>query len=94
VMMCKHGTEQVVKLCKPRPNSCRTEIVVDTCIASIVQALNDANIETTYACCGHYKAPGSIMLADGRELLVVKSYKLATEMTRLITESGEYDNES
>jgi tRNA(Phe) wybutosine-synthesizing methylase Tyw3 len=45
---------------------------VDRCIADIVQALNDAGIYTASSCCGHGKIPGSILLYDGRELVIVK----------------------
>ena len=44
---------------------------VDACIAPIVQALNDAGIHTIQSCCGHGKANGSILLADGRELVII-----------------------
>ena len=57
-----------VTLCKPRATSGRTTIPVDSCIAPLVQALNDAEIETTGSCCGHGEADGLISLADGRVL--------------------------
>jgi len=43
---------------------------VDACIAPIVSALNLASIRTASSCCGHGKGPGSILLQDGRELVV------------------------
>lgn len=43
---------------------------VDACIARIVKALNDAGIKTASSCCGHEKGDGSIMLWDGRELII------------------------
>ena len=43
---------------------------VDACIAPIVQALNDAGIYTANSCCGHGKSDGSIVLHDGRELII------------------------
>ncbi len=43
---------------------------IDLCIASIVAALNAANIVTVASCCGHGKRPASIILEDGREIFV------------------------
>lgn len=48
---------------------------VDSCIADIVQALNDAGILTSSCCCGHGEYPGSILLQDGRELIIVRPDK-------------------
>lgn len=44
---------------------------IDQCIANIVAALNAAGIETVASCCGHGKRPGSILLEDGREILIL-----------------------
>jgi hypothetical protein len=71
--MCKWGTDKTVKLCKPMLVSGRTEIAVDDCIADLVQALNDAGIETIGCCCGHGKVDGDIQLADGRILIIERS---------------------
>ncbi|MFA5015377.1 MAG: hypothetical protein WC549_07545 [Actinomycetota bacterium] len=70
--MCKWGTEKTVKLYKAKKFSRRIYIEVDRCIADIVQALNDAKIPTTFSCCGHLKGNGSILLEDGRELIIKK----------------------
>ena len=43
---------------------------IDFCIADIVAALNAANISTVASCCGHKKMDGSIILSDGREIIV------------------------
>jgi hypothetical protein len=43
---------------------------VDICIADIVAALNAANIPTAASCCGHGIQNGSILLVDGRELII------------------------
>ena len=43
----------------------------DPCVAPIVGALNSAGIGTVASCCGHNHAPGSVILADGRHLLIV-----------------------
>lgn len=69
--MCEWGTVSEVLLCKPRQSGRRT-VKVDQCIATIVQALNLAQISTEASCCGHGKEAGRITLTDGRELLVVE----------------------
>lgn len=51
----------------------RRKVKIDACIAPIVKALNDAGIKTRQSCCGHGKGPGSIELADGRQLVVRES---------------------
>lgn len=43
---------------------------IDACIAPIVQALNDAGILTANCCCGHGREDGSILLQDGRTLVI------------------------
>lgn len=44
---------------------------IDACIAPIVKALNAAGIRTAGSCCGHGRDPGNIILADGRELVIL-----------------------
>ena len=77
--MCKWGTEEIVMLCKPRTNGVTTA-KVDSCIAPIVRALNNADIQTVASCCGHNKRPGNIALADGRELFIVPDYETSREL--------------
>jgi hypothetical protein len=48
---------------------------VDSCIAPIVRALNDAGVITVASCCGHGKQPGNIALADGREIIIAPDYE-------------------
>ena len=48
---------------------------IDSCIAPIVKALNDAGIYTSGCCCGHEKADGNIILHDGRVLIIQGSVK-------------------
>lgn len=43
---------------------------VDACIADVVRALNDGGVMTTGSCCGHGRDDGSILLADGREIII------------------------
>ena len=47
-------------------------VEIDICIADIVAALNAANIRTVASCCGHGVHDGSIVLEDGRDLVVRK----------------------
>lgn len=54
----------------PMPAGGRT-VDIDYCIADIVAALIASNIPTVASCCGHGKADGSIMLADGREIKII-----------------------
>lgn len=53
--MCKWGTDAPVALCRPREHSGRIVVMVDACIASQVQKLNDQGIWTLGCCCGHGK---------------------------------------
>lgn len=48
---------------------------VDACLAPLVKVLNDNGIATKASCCGHGKRPGTIILMDGRELLIVPDYE-------------------
>ena len=43
---------------------------IDYCIADIVGSLNSNNIVTEASCCGHGKMDGSIILQDGREIII------------------------
>ncbi len=79
--MCKLGTDTEVILCVPRENGMET-VKVDSCIAKIIQALNNFNIQTVASCCGHGNRPGRISLADGRELYVLPNYDSAQELDK------------
>jgi len=67
--MCKQGNEKQIKLTDGTIKSC------DECIQSIVQLFNDYGLQTTASCCGHEKQNGSIVLKDGREIMIIKKYK-------------------
>lgn len=43
---------------------------IDTCIAPFVKALNMCGLETVASCCGHGKRHGSVVLRDGREIII------------------------
>jgi hypothetical protein len=46
---------------------------IDFCIADIVAALNAANIVTRASCCGHGTQDGSVLLDDGRDILIKRA---------------------
>jgi hypothetical protein len=48
---------------------------VDPCISYLVHVLNQSGFATRASCCGHGQRPGSIILADGRELMIVPDYE-------------------
>jgi hypothetical protein len=43
---------------------------IDLCVADIVAALVAPNIQTEASCCGHGKLLASVMLEDGRYLII------------------------
>ena len=53
----------------PMPINGKSQFI-DFCIADIISALNAANIKTIASCCGHNKINGSIILEDGREIII------------------------
>lgn len=55
----------------------------DPCLLPLVKALNDAGIRTVASCCGHGHRPGNIALADGRELVIARSFDEAREIDRI-----------
>lgn len=76
--MCKWGENQTVELIQPaciaaEGSDTRKAVLVDRCIAGIVQALNSAGIRTLGSCCGHGKSSGEILLEDGRRIIVEES---------------------
>ena len=89
--MCKWGSDIVLWVPIPAELSYTGEFRwdykgVDSCIAPIVQALNDAGIYTASCCCGHGKADGSILLHDGREIIIKNKKEIKGEnMENLIS---------
>lgn len=55
----------------------------DPCIADLVRALNSAGLRTVASCCGHGRRPTIISLADGRELVVARSFEEARKIDAL-----------
>lgn len=75
--MCEHGDTVTLRVNIPANLSHTGEArwthkPIDRCIFAIVAALNEAGILTAASCCGHGKGPGSIVLQDGRELVIRK----------------------
>lgn len=73
--MCKHGNHIILKVPIPSNLSHTGKLrwddkPVDSCIAPIVKALNDAGIYTANSCCGHGKENGEIVLHDGRTIII------------------------
>lgn len=55
----------------------------DPCIAPLVRALNASGIPTSASCCGHGHRPATIMLADGRELVIAPDHTVAEQIGAL-----------
>jgi hypothetical protein len=51
---------------------------IDRCISDIVRALNAGGVRTRSCCCGHGNEEGSIVLQDGRELVLHTSNPVVT----------------
>lgn len=75
--MCEQGNEKQITLTDGRIKSC------DECIQPIVQLFNDYGLQTTASCCGHKKQNGSIVLKDGREIMIIENYENARMIDRL-----------
>lgn len=75
--MCKWGLEVGVCVKLPADLSHTGEETwavkgIDSCIAPIVKALQDAGIDMRSSCCGHGKHDGEISLTNGWTLVVKK----------------------
>jgi len=80
--MCKWGTCKEVEVTIPADMShsgktFRKTCKIDGCIADLVKALDKAGIIMRGCCCGHGKTSGSIILNDGRELIIKRWNKNA-----------------
>jgi hypothetical protein len=78
--MCKWGTYQPVEVTVHESIAAsgvrhRAVRKIDACIADLVRALDSSGIIMLGSCCGHGKAPGQILLADGRSLTITKRCK-------------------
>ena len=61
---------------------------IDPCLDNIIKALNNNGIETVASCCGHGRQPGSIILKDGREIIIVRDFKTAREVEKKLQYPG------
>ena len=82
--MCEWGNTVNQMVLVPATLSCTGKSrwvikAVDSCIADIVQALNDAGIYTANCCCGHGSRRGEIILQDGRILYVKRGNDESTK---------------
>lgn len=92
--MCKWGNETILTIAIPAHLSHtgveRQDIKgIDSCIAPIVRALNDAGITTVASCCGHSKRPGNIALLDGREIVIAPDYETGRRIDSLFPPINE-----
>lgn len=76
--MCKHGTYETVrvKITAERSHTDKAyyrDMPIDKCIAPIVRALQEGGIDMNGSCCGHGRCEGGIILADGRELIILEA---------------------
>lgn len=63
--------DKKVTLCKPRENDMITA-KVDSCIAPLVQVLNDYGIQTVSSCCGHGKTSHSYIRIHPKNIMIQK----------------------
>lgn len=75
--MCAPETFVEVTLCKARPFSGREKVWVDSCLAPLVQALNDHGVETIGSCCGHGRETGTVVIAQKDGAVVTLSVRAA-----------------
>lgn len=63
-------------MCDHSPNREAAMVVIregiwcDPCLEPLVRALNDGGLQTIASCCGHGHRPGTVILADGRWLVL------------------------
>jgi len=89
--MCEWGNEKKTWVRIPKPLSHTgfarwKRVGIDACIASLVRALRNGGIKTTYSCCGHGKGDGLILCEDDRAFILTTREKLedADEKTILL----------
>ena len=57
---------------------------IDPCLMPLVAALNGAGLKTLASCCGHGRRPASVLLEDGREIIVARSWEEARLLEKAI----------
>ena len=73
--MCK-GKTVLLRVKIPADLSCDgrqrwKRVPIDSCIASLVEALQEGGVDMRGSCCGHGQRNGHIDLEDGRGLLIL-----------------------
>lgn len=58
-------------------------VCIDSCIVTLIRILNDGGFKTVASCCGHNNRPGSIILADGRELIICPDYATGRKIDKM-----------
>ena len=61
---------------------------VDRCIWDLINKLNSAGIVTISSCCGHGRRPGSVILGNGQELLLIKDYEEGRKIDDILNKNG------
>ena len=80
--MCKWNTTTIVTLVDGK------KVDVDSCIATLVQAINDGGVKTLASCCGHGNRPGNIILEDRRELVIFPDWESSREFDKSYPDIG------
>ena len=62
---------------------------IDICIIDIVAAFNAGGVETSASCCGHNVMPGSIILEDGREIIIVKNAEERNKIFKIMRKKNK-----
>lgn len=83
--MCEHGDVIEMEVFIPAHRAAEGRDMmkvrgIDRCIAPLVGALNSVGMTTIASCCGHGKSRGSIALADGREVVIARSWEEARSL--------------
>jgi hypothetical protein len=66
-----------------RDDSGKPTVWCDPEVAPLVAALNGAGFRTVASCSGHGKRPASIVLSDGREIIIAKDFDEARKIDGL-----------
>ncbi|MBA7670179.1 hypothetical protein ES703_78323 [subsurface metagenome] len=74
--MCKPGEEAYILVNVPEDLSTDGTskvkyVLIDKCIAPLVEALQRGGIDMRGSCCGHGQGAGTIHLQDGRVLVIM-----------------------
>ena len=86
--MCEWGNEKKMWVRIPKSLShtgCARwkRVKIDACLTSLIKALRNAGIKTTYSCCGHGKGDGLILCEDDRAFILTTRKKMEDEDARV-----------